>query len=79
MAGEARRGEVHTVPFGGGWANQVSGDPRILSMHPSHAEAVLVGGEIARREGSEHVIHGHEGTIRERRWYSFAGSSSVNA
>lgn len=63
-------GEVHTVPFGDGWANQVTGDPRILSMHKSHAEAVLVGREIARRNATEHVIHGHEGTIRERRTYT---------
>jgi hypothetical protein len=58
---------VRTVPFGGGWANQIAGDMRILSMHESHAEAVFVGSMIARREKLGHVIHGREGTIRERR------------
>jgi hypothetical protein len=67
-------GEVHTVPFGDGWANQVTGDPRILSMHESHAEAVLVGSEIARRHGADHVIHGHEGTIRERRVFALVAA-----
>jgi hypothetical protein len=66
MAGQVHC-EVHTVPFGGGWANQMSGDPRILSMHATHAEAVFVGGVIAQRERADHVIHGREGTVRERR------------
>jgi hypothetical protein len=68
-APEVHAPEVHTLPFGGGWANQRRGDPRILSMHKTHAEAAFVGREIARRDGADHVIHGREGTIRERSPY----------
>jgi uncharacterized protein DUF2188 len=67
--------EVHTLPFGEGCANQRRGDQRILSMHRTHAEAVFVGREIARREGAEHVIHGREGIIRERQQYD-AGATA---
>jgi len=70
-------GEVHTVPLGEGWANQRSGDPRILSMHRTHAEAVFVGREVARREHVDHVIHGREGIIRER--LSYAGPALATA
>jgi hypothetical protein len=69
--------EVHTLPFGEGWANQRKGDTRILSMHRTHAEAVFVGREIARREGAEHVIHGREGIIRERQQYASASGAGA--
>ena len=56
----------HVVPHDGGWAVRGAGSQRATSVHPTQREAIDVGREIARNQGSELFIHGRDGQIRER-------------
>ena len=60
---------VHTVKHEDGWANRREGSDRVSSKHPTQADAAKTGRETARREGTEHFIHGRDGKIRERNSY----------
>lgn len=60
---------VHTVPHEDGWANVRPGSDRASSVHPTQAEAIERGREIAQNAGVEHVIHGTNGRIRESNSY----------
>lgn len=61
---------IHTVKHENGWANKKEGSKRASSVHPTQAEAIQKGREQAKREKSEHLIHGRDGQIRERNTYS---------
>ena len=55
---------VHTTPArNGGWTN---GDGQ---TYRTQSEAIDAGRELARRRGTEHVIHGRNGQIRSRNSY----------
>jgi hypothetical protein len=56
----------HVVPHGDDWAVKGAGNTRATSVHPTQAEAIERGREIARNQGSELVIHGENGRIREK-------------
>lgn len=56
----------HVVPHDGGWAVRSAGSQRAASTHATQSEAISAGREIARNQGSELVIHGRDGRIRER-------------
>ena len=56
----------HVVPHDGGWAVRSAGSQRATSTHATQGEAISAGREIARNQGSELVIHGRDGRIRER-------------
>jgi hypothetical protein len=56
----------HVVPHGEDWAVKGAGNTRATSVHPTQAEAIERGREIARNQGSELVIHGENGRIREK-------------
>ncbi len=60
---------VHTVHHDDGWANVRPGNDRASSVHPTQAEAIERGREIAQNAGVEHFIHGTNGQIRERNSY----------
>lgn len=60
---------IHTVPHGSGWANRRQGSDRVSSLHPTQAEAARAGRDMARRDETEHFIHGMGGRIRERNSY----------
>ena len=61
--------DIHTVPHDDGWANVREGSDRASSVHPTQAEAIERGREIAQNAGVEHFIHGTNGRIRERNSY----------
>ena len=65
----AKNNNVHTVPRNGGWANVRPGNDRASSVHPTQAEAINRGREIAQNSGGEHIIHGRGGQIRESNSY----------
>jgi len=71
MSGRKSSGkrDVHTVPNpdGAGWVNKVGGD--VASRHQRKDTATERGREIARDNGSEHVIHNTDGTIGRRNSY----------
>lgn len=56
----------HVVPHDGDWAVRGAGNERVTSVHPSQTEAIERAREIARNQGSELVIHGEDGRIREK-------------
>ena len=62
-------GFVHVVNAGGKWVVQVEGSARPRSKHATQAEAISAGRSVARKAKTELLIHGRDGTIRERSSY----------
>jgi len=56
----------HVVPHDGQWAVRAEGSERVTSVHPTQREAIETAREISRNQGSEMLIHGRDGRIRER-------------
>jgi Uncharacterized protein conserved in bacteria (DUF2188) len=56
----------HVVRSGNDWGVRGEGNERLTSKHPTQREAIDAGREIARNQGSELLIHGRDGRIRER-------------
>lgn len=59
----------HVVPHSGGWAVRGAGNSRATSIHETQAGAIEAARGIARNQGSELLIHGRNGQIRERDSY----------
>ena len=59
-------GTRHVVPHEQGWANKRGGAERATSVHPTKREAEQAARQQSRREGSELVIHGKDGTIQRK-------------
>ena len=59
----------HVVPHKEGWAVKAAGNQRATSIHPTQRSAVAQARDIARDQGSEMLIHGTNGRIRERNTY----------
>jgi hypothetical protein len=55
------------TPTGQGWVNKVNGE--VTSRHRTQDAAAEAGRRQARRNESEHVIHGRDGRIREKNSY----------
>jgi hypothetical protein len=64
MSTQASSG-VHTspAPDGNGWTNSDG------STFRTQKDAINAGRDLARRLGTEHLIHGRDGRIRERNSY----------
>ena len=56
--------DVHVVPSGDDWAIEVDGDER--ESFDTQAEAIDRGRELAESQGSELVVHGEDGQIRDK-------------
>ena len=56
--------DVHVVPQGDDWGLEVDG--AIRSTHQTQDEAIQEGRELAKQEQSELVVHGQDGSIREK-------------
>lgn len=63
------KGDIHTVPHDGGWANRVEGGERVSNTAPIKSKAQSTGRDMARDRGVEHLIHNRDGTIGERNTY----------
>jgi hypothetical protein len=59
----------HVVRREGGWAVIGEGNSRDTSVHNTQQEAIDRGREIAINQGSELIVHGHDGKIREKNSY----------
>ena len=59
----------HVVPHPRGWAVKSAGNSRATSVHGTQREAIAAAREIAIRRGSEMLVHGEDGRIRERNTY----------
>ena len=58
--------DQHVVPHDGDWAVRGEGNDRATSVHPTQAEAIEAGRQIAQNQHSELFIHGRDGRIRVR-------------
>jgi len=56
----------HVVPNNGQWAVRPEGGSRVTVRTDTQAEAIQVAREISRNQGSELLVHGRDGRIRER-------------
>lgn len=56
----------HVVPRGPGWGVVGEGNNRATVVVPTQQQAIERAREIARNQGSELLIHGRHGQIRER-------------
>ena len=59
----------HVAPHASGWAVRGTGNWRATSVHGTQREAISAAREVAIRQGSEMLIHGENGRIRERNTY----------
>jgi Uncharacterized protein conserved in bacteria (DUF2188) len=56
--------DVHVVPAGDQWEVEIGGN--IRSTYDTQAEAIKQGRHLAEDQNSELVIHGQDGSIREK-------------
>lgn len=56
----------HVVPHGRGWAVKGEGNGRATRVAKTQKEAIAHGRSIAKNQGSELVIHGKDGRIRDK-------------
>lgn len=56
----------HVVPHNGDWAVRGEGNRKVTSVHQTQREAIEQARTIAQNQGSELLIHGRNGQIRER-------------
>lgn len=63
------RKPTHVVPSSGRWAVRRAGTDRASSVHDTQERAIAAGKKIAKTEGTELVIHGRDGRIREKNSY----------
>ncbi|MCY1264433.1 hypothetical protein D9M68_154740 [compost metagenome] len=59
----------HVVPYGDDWAVKGAGNSKATRVVGTQAEAIELAREIAKNQGSEMLIHGKDGQIRERNTY----------
>ncbi|MFA5837332.1 MAG: DUF2188 domain-containing protein [Bellilinea sp.] len=60
----------HVVPApNGNWGVRGEGNSKITKETSTQAQAIEVAREIAKNQGSEVVIHGKDGTIRDKDSY----------
>ena len=59
----------HVVPRPNGWAVKAETNQRATSIHRTQREAIDAARDVAVNVGSEVIIHGRNGRIRERNSY----------
>lgn len=62
------KNNVHVVPRDSGWDVKIEG-VRGGSHYSTQREAIEAGRKLARGKGSEHIVHGRDGRIRQRDSY----------
>lgn len=56
----------HVVPHDGGWAVKGAGSTRATVVVGTQKEAIDRARDVSRNQGTELLIHGRDGRIRER-------------
>ncbi len=59
----------HVVPHNGKWAVKGDGNQRASKVTQTQAQAINAARQIARNTGADVVIHGRDGTIRDKDSY----------
>ena len=65
----ASKKDQHVVPHPEGWAIRGAGNSKCTKVFPTQADAIKAARDIAKNQGSELVIHGRNGQIREKNSY----------
>ena len=63
----------HVVPKGDNWAIRGAGNSKVTKVVSTQKEAIQIARTIAINQGSEMLIHGRNGQIRERNTYGNDG------
>ena len=58
--------DVYVQPHPGGWEVKKAGGKRASAVTETKAEAIKIGREAAKKEQSELVIKGKDGTIQQK-------------
>lgn len=61
--------DVHVVPHKNGWAVKSEGAEKPHRVTETQKEAIEIGRRVAKNRGSENVIHGRDGRIRDKDSY----------
>jgi hypothetical protein len=69
----------HVVPHRGKWAVKGEGNRRASKVTDTQRQALRVARQIARNQGSDVVIHGRDGRIRDKDSYGGVRSREVEA
>jgi hypothetical protein len=64
-----KQGDVHVLPSDNGWQIEIEGTGRDRLTHRTQADAAKAARVIARANGSELLIHGRNGRVRDRSTY----------
>ena len=56
----------HVVPHSDGWAVKKSGSDKATGVFNTQKEAINRARELSQKQGSELLIHGRDGRIRDR-------------
>jgi len=56
----------HVVPHNGDWAVKGAGNEKATKVVETQREAIQIAREISKNQGSELLIHGRNGQIREK-------------
>ncbi|HTG36062.1 MAG TPA: DUF2188 domain-containing protein [Thermoanaerobaculia bacterium] len=59
----------HVVTTDNGWGVRGEGNGRLTKVFETQREAIDFGRGVAQNQGSELLIHGRDGQIRERNSY----------
>jgi adenylyl- and sulfurtransferase ThiI len=59
----------HVVPRPDGWAVKSEGAGRATRVTTTQREAMEIAREIAKNQGSERIVHGENGRIRQKNSY----------
>lgn len=59
----------HVVPHPEGWAVKAEGSERATRVTETQREAMEIAREIAQNQGSERIVHGENGRIRQKDSY----------
>lgn len=65
----ANKRNQHVTPRDGQWTVTGAGSERATRIVDTQQEAINIAREIARNQGTELIIHGQNGRIRERDSY----------
>ncbi len=60
------RATIHTFAANGGWINQRSRSGAVRQVYKTAAEARRAGEDLAKRDRTEHVVHGIDGRVAAR-------------
>lgn len=59
----------HVVPDGDGWGVKGAGNSKITKHTETQKQSIEIATNIAKNQGSELIIHGKDGKIRDRNSY----------